>query len=210
MAPPAQGQALQPQQQQQQQTGPASIIIIGCAQAKSDPTINSSTSDAVKHEKSVTISPATSNKNLKFAGSFKAAFTPFSLRRAFKDHVAFHAVFETRGGCTGNGYGRYDSREDWGNESHTLKLEKFPGKIIALPEDMAAAGGGAGKSVGTAAGAAAAGGAGAAGAAGAAAGEFALTSASKGLVSAIMTAYSRYDNNINMRQAGQLNAMILL
>lgn len=54
---------------------------------------------------------------------------------------------------------------------------------------------GAGKSVNTAV-----------GAAGAAVGEFALTSASKGLVSAIMAAYSWY-GYINMCQARQYDGM---
>lgn len=163
----------QPSQQQEKQTGPANPE----SAQQVDLGTTTTTSDAVRNA-SVTISPATSNQNPNFDGTFKRAFTASSLRRAFKDHPAFHAVFEKRGG--GLGHGWPDFAEDWGDEAPGLK--KFSGKIVALSEDLAAAGGGEGKSVDTGGGGAAAAG-----------GNFALTSASKGLVSAIMTAYSRYD-----------------
>lgn len=161
------------QQQQEQQTGPANPE----SAQQADLGTTTTSSDAVQNA-SVLISPATSNRNLKFDRTFRKVFTAFSLRHAFKDHPAFHAVFEKRGG--GIGHGWPDSAQDWGGEAPGLK--KFPGKIVALSEDLAAAGGGAGRSVYNSAATAAAAG-----------GNFALTSASKGLVSAIMTAYSRYD-----------------
>lgn len=69
--------------------------------------------------------------------------------------------------------------------------KKSPGTIVALSEDLALAAGGVEKSAGAATGAAAE-------------DKFALTSTSKGLVSAIMTAYSRYDRiNIVPSKANQ-------
>ena len=46
----------------------------------------------------VTISPATSNKDLRFTGDFDQVFRPSSLHGAFRQHAAYEAVFETEAG----------------------------------------------------------------------------------------------------------------
>lgn len=46
----------------------------------------------------VTISPATSNKDLRFTGEFDQVFRPSSLHGAFRQHAAYGAVFQTEAG----------------------------------------------------------------------------------------------------------------
>lgn len=159
MAESAQHQPLQ------QQTGPAITgpAPVSAAPPKPGNTTWSSSDGSEKHAASVTISPATSNQNLRFDHPFERVFMPTSLRRAFRGHDAFGAVFEERQGGFDEGWGGGGSRGP----------NKFPGKIVALSDNLTV-----GKSADTATGAPAD-------------GEFSLTDASRGLVSTIMTAYNR-------------------
>lgn len=176
----AQSQLLQ---QQQQQFGPAFIgpAPVGTAQAKpgtttTTTTTNPTTRDGTVNHPSITISPATSNQNLKFEGKFEQTFQASSLRSAFRNHPAFTAVFEDgRGGASRD-------QGHWRNLNRSGGTEKFPGRIVALSssEDVRAAGRGEMKGADTAA-------------AATAHAEFALTGAPKGLVSVIMHAYNRSD-----------------
>ena len=165
MADPA-----QQHQSLQQQTGPAITGPGPACTAEAKPGNTTSIDNAVKHAASVTISPATSNRNLKFDEAFGDVFMPCSLRRAFKDHAAFQAVFEE--GPVGFGGG-------WGGGG-SLGPKSIPAKIVALSEDLAVAEGAEEKNAATTITAAPAD------------NGFVLTSAPKGLVTAIMTAYNRY------------------
>lgn len=75
----------------------------------------------------ITISPATTNQNLKFAGEFEQAFRATSLAKAFEKHIAFGAVFKT----TASAYGR--------NFRQVSSKSKYRGDIVALSEDLATA-----------------------------------------------------------------------
>lgn len=152
---------------------------ISPAQAKPADTNNAD--DVVKHH--VTISPATTNRNLKFVDDLKEVFPASSLRSAFENHDAFNAVFEDHRD------GRPSYTDEFmsllrGGQTPSKKKKKFLGMIVATSEheDLATAAGAEGKSGDTAT-----------AASGAAVGaESTLTGASKGLVSTIMTAYNRY------------------
>lgn len=115
----------------------------------------------------VTISPATTNQDLKFQGKFEDTFPASSLREAFQQHEAFRASSTSP---------RVSDADDGLPPSHEQVPENIAEEkqkeIVGLSEDLAS------YPVTT----------------GAQEKAFALTSAPKGLISAIMTAYNNHCN----------------